>query len=1061
MSDIFISYSRKDGEFMRHLHNALSARKRDIWVDWEDIPLTADWWKEICAAIESADAFTFIISPDSVVSDICRDEINYALANNKRFIPILHRDISAIDKALVHPAIQAHNWIIFKDRDFDGAVTQLLQALDTDLNHVHLHTRLLLRAKEWESKARHADYLLNRGELDEYNRWLLASQTKDPKPNELQLEYILASQEAHNRRQRRFFISAIALLSFFLVLAALSFLLTRQLAQANAQATEGALFADRLRQTSEAGETAIALQLANNATSEAGRLTQVANDSALRLTQVAEKLALNATLGEQATRLADNRTQIAQAQATGVSALGTLTVLIPQSTQLASENAALIAQATQSFYAQNTQIAVEVAALFMSTAYIPEAIPTESPEEGLSDDSTASATATASPTPSLTASPQPPTATVTPSPTPIPALAGQWFVSPQGDDENPCYNPVVPCASIGAAVAKAQDGDTVHIAVGVYNETLLLEKDITLDGENIDLTVINGGGGGSVVTIAADAIVTIRDLTITGGNSASDGGGILNYGALTGRNLYISANVAAGNGGGIANYGTLTLTDADLDSNSARVAGAVYNAPDAIYRPDGILTSNNTEAAQADDCPALVQAAISLSSAVCQAAQRNRACYVSGPLTAEVREGARFEAAGDIIPLTDLRRLQLAPPNEQNGTWGVVLLQTQADLPNVLPGQNVTIVLYGASNPEGETIAQNAIMVTSAANVNLREGPGLNYNRLLAGAIPANTRLPADAISDDGGWVRVTYEGQVGWVSKSLLIRPLARPLLMTTAVNPALGEGAVNMRRGPGPNYEVARALAVNTPILVDAFSDDLAWARVVVGRLEVGGQAIVRVTNDTLNLRQNPSTNAPLVAELESGTTLTLLEGPIEADGFSWWRIRTAQGQEGWSVERISSGATLLGLGLDSVNVSGWVSRLLIQVTEVTTARNTRLLDAPNGDEVGQILRGTPLQADAISADGAWVRVESATGQAWIPLDTLEPFDTAQLPNADTLLAPDIADQLRDFSASDATLEAYYLLSSLDRLTCAPVPPSFTVRLTDSPLTVNISGDQLTLGE
>jgi len=49
MTDVFISYSRKDSDFMRRLHEALTKHQRDIWVDWEDIPLSADWWKEICA----------------------------------------------------------------------------------------------------------------------------------------------------------------------------------------------------------------------------------------------------------------------------------------------------------------------------------------------------------------------------------------------------------------------------------------------------------------------------------------------------------------------------------------------------------------------------------------------------------------------------------------------------------------------------------------------------------------------------------------------------------------------------------------------------------------------------------------------------------------------------------------------------------------------------------------------------------------------------------------------------------------------------------------------------
>ncbi len=47
MTDIFISYSRQNSPFVKRLFEALAEQKRDTWVDWEGIPLTADWWAEI------------------------------------------------------------------------------------------------------------------------------------------------------------------------------------------------------------------------------------------------------------------------------------------------------------------------------------------------------------------------------------------------------------------------------------------------------------------------------------------------------------------------------------------------------------------------------------------------------------------------------------------------------------------------------------------------------------------------------------------------------------------------------------------------------------------------------------------------------------------------------------------------------------------------------------------------------------------------------------------------------------------------------------------------------
>ena len=54
MADVFISYSRKDIEFAQHLHQELESRDREPWVDWRDIPPTAEWLDEVYAGIQAA-----------------------------------------------------------------------------------------------------------------------------------------------------------------------------------------------------------------------------------------------------------------------------------------------------------------------------------------------------------------------------------------------------------------------------------------------------------------------------------------------------------------------------------------------------------------------------------------------------------------------------------------------------------------------------------------------------------------------------------------------------------------------------------------------------------------------------------------------------------------------------------------------------------------------------------------------------------------------------------------------------------------------------------------------
>ncbi len=52
-------------------------------------------------------------------------------------------------------------------------------------------------------------------------------------------------------------------------------------------------------------------------------------------------------------------------------------------------------------------------------------------------------------------------------------------------------------------------------------------------------------------------------------------------------------------------------------------------------------------------------------------------------------------------------------------------------------------------------------------------------------------------------------------------------------------------------------------------------------------------------LNLRDAPGLQGRVITMLRDKTPLTLIEGPYEADGLRWWKVRT-RWQEGWCVEQ-----------------------------------------------------------------------------------------------------------------------------------------------------------------
>jgi WD40 repeat protein len=220
MPDVFISYSRKDSAFVRQLHDALRQNNRDSWVDWEDIPLSAEWWQEICRGIEAADTFIFVISPDSLLSKVCGDELGHAIKQHKRLVPIVRRE--AVGQQ-VNQALAAHNWLFFRETDdFEATFRTLLKTLDTDLEHVRAHTRVLIRAVEWDNHQRAVSYTVRGEELAAAERWLAESANKEPRPNDLQAQYILASRTAQTARQRVTLVGVVVALVAALLLAALA-----------------------------------------------------------------------------------------------------------------------------------------------------------------------------------------------------------------------------------------------------------------------------------------------------------------------------------------------------------------------------------------------------------------------------------------------------------------------------------------------------------------------------------------------------------------------------------------------------------------------------------------------------------------------------------------------------------------------------------------------------------------------------------------------------------------------------------------------------------------------
>jgi hypothetical protein len=193
-SEIYISYSRSDSDFVRKLNYELQAAGIATWVDEEIIGLSNDFEKEIKEGIEKSNNFIFIVSPNSVASPNCRKEIDLAIENNKRIITLL---ISPTTISSVHEHISKIQWIDFYSKDASTVFSELVRVLETDKEHVKLHNFYARAAKRWLDEGKNNDYALRGKDMESAQQWLDISdnERKNPSPSSLHREFIERSTE--------------------------------------------------------------------------------------------------------------------------------------------------------------------------------------------------------------------------------------------------------------------------------------------------------------------------------------------------------------------------------------------------------------------------------------------------------------------------------------------------------------------------------------------------------------------------------------------------------------------------------------------------------------------------------------------------------------------------------------------------------------------------------------------------------------------------------------------------------------------------------------------------
>ena len=131
---------------------------------------------------------------------MCNKEIDHAVRNGKRILPIVIRDTN---EKFVPAEISKRNWVFCREGqdDFGKAITDAHETIQSDYEWLKYHMRLQIKTLEWE-RTKDASRLLRGNELREADEKLAKSQ-KDPVSTEMQGNYLLPSHKNEEKQRRR------------------------------------------------------------------------------------------------------------------------------------------------------------------------------------------------------------------------------------------------------------------------------------------------------------------------------------------------------------------------------------------------------------------------------------------------------------------------------------------------------------------------------------------------------------------------------------------------------------------------------------------------------------------------------------------------------------------------------------------------------------------------------------------------------------------------------------------------------------------------------------------
>jgi hypothetical protein len=126
MRHIFVSYSRIDSGVVDQIVARLGQDGFDVWIDREEIKAGELWQQAIVQAVDNADVFVLMLSPEAVVSDNVRREVDVAEGAKKELVPVMLAPVSV--PASLRYQLAGIEWIEYY-RDPEGNYRELVKAI--------------------------------------------------------------------------------------------------------------------------------------------------------------------------------------------------------------------------------------------------------------------------------------------------------------------------------------------------------------------------------------------------------------------------------------------------------------------------------------------------------------------------------------------------------------------------------------------------------------------------------------------------------------------------------------------------------------------------------------------------------------------------------------------------------------------------------------------------------------------------------------------------------------------------------------------------------------------